>query len=340
MEFKKRSTDSNRNTVKGATKRKSTFRNERTELQPRQRSPFPKDDTRTENANQDTNQDTSIVQPKVEKENSKDRTNRPLRADRTKKQTTEKAEIRPDMKAEINENVRLNKYIADCGIAARRKADEHIKNGLVTVNGNIIKEPGFRVTEGDKVTFSGNVVKPINDRVYLLLNKPKDVITSSSDEKGRRTVMDLVKDAVKERIFPVGRLDRDTTGLLLLTNDGELAEKLSHPSRKMRKLYHATLDKPLTKFHLESIAQGLTLEDGPVQVDAVNYDESGKDKKEIMIEIHVGRNRIVRRIFEHLGYEVTKLDRLYYAGLTKKDLPRGRYRYLTEREVIMLKHFS
>jgi 23S rRNA pseudouridine2605 synthase len=152
--------------------------------------------------------------------------------------------------------------------------------------------------------------------------------------------MDLVKDAVKERIFPVGRLDRDTTGLLLLTNDGELAERLSHPSRKMRKLYHATLDKPLTKFHLESIAQGLILEDGPVQVDAVNYDESGKDKKEIMIEIHVGRNRIVRRIFEHLGYEVVKLDRLYYAGLTKKDLPRGRYRYLTEREVIMLKHFS
>ena len=247
---------------------------------------------------------------------------------------------RPDIEAEINENIRLNKYIADCGIAARRKADELIRAGKVSVNGNVIEEPGFRVTEGDVIMYDGKQVKPVSSRVYLLLNKPKDVITTASDEKGRKTVMGLIDGAVKERIFPVGRLDRETTGLLLLTNDGELADKLAHPSRKIRKLYHATLDKPLTSRHLEDIRQGLTLEDGIVEVDAVNYATDKPDKKDIMIEIHVGRNRIVRRIFEHLGYEVEKLDRVFYAGLTKKDLPRGRYRYLTEREVIMLKHFS
>mgnify|MGYP002624273168 FL=1 len=234
--------------------------------------------------------------------------------------------------------MRLNKYVAHCGISSRRQANEYIKEGKVTVNGAIIKEPGHRVKKGDAVAFEGKVIQPEEKKIYILLNKPKDVVTTAKDERGRKTVLDLVKNRVQERIFPVGRLDRATTGLLLLTNDGDLAKKLSHPSHEVKKVYHVVLDKPVTKEHIEQIRNTITLEDGPAPVDGVDY-YKGKGKNEVGIEIHIGRNRIVRRIFEHFGYKVKRLDRVYYAGLTKKDLPRGFSRHLSEKEVIMLKHF-
>jgi 23S rRNA pseudouridine2605 synthase len=237
------------------------------------------------------------------------------------------------------EEMRLNKYIAHCGICSRRQAIEYVKDGLVSVNGAVVTEPGYLVRQGEVVRFKEQVIKPEQRKVYILMNKPKGYITTLSDERGRDTVMDLLKGKVKERVFPVGRLDRATTGLLVLTNDGELAKKLSHPSHKMKKVYHVVLDRPLPLADLERILQGLELEDGPVKVDAVGYVQ-GAGKNEIGIEIHVGRNRIVRRIFEHLGYEVKRLDRTFYAGLTKKDLPRGFWRHLSEKEVIMLKHFT
>ncbi len=241
-------------------------------------------------------------------------------------------------KKESEEKMRLNKYIAHCGICSRRQAAEHVKNGLVTVNGDKVLEPWLLVGPKDKVAFKGKLIKPEDKKVYLLMNKPKNIITTSSDEKGRKTVLDIVGNKVKERIYPVGRLDRDTTGLLLLTNDGDLAKKLSHPSHQVQKVYHVYLDKPVTKKDIEAIANGLELEDGPVPVDEIGYVKD-RDRSEVMIEIHIGRNRVVRRIFESRGYEVKKLDRIYFAGLTKKDLPRGRFRHLKEKEVIMLKHF-
>jgi len=235
--------------------------------------------------------------------------------------------------------MRLNKYIAHCGICSRRAAQEPIEKGLVTVNGKVVLEIGHRVMETDVVTFKNEVVKPETNMVYILMNKPKDTVTTLSDEKGRKTVMDIIGNKVKERIYPVGRLDRATTGLLLLTNDGDLAKKLSHPSHKVSKVYHVTLNKNVTAEHLEAIKKGLTLEDGLVKVDGVDWSK-GTSRNEVGIELHVGKNRIVRRIFEHLGYHVDKLDRVYYAGLTKKDVTRGFFRHLNEKEVIMLKHFT
>ena len=235
--------------------------------------------------------------------------------------------------------MRLNKYVAHCGICSRRKADEFIKQGFVKVNDQIINEPGHRVLEDDQVSFKGEIINPEEEKVYLLLNKPKNTITTVSDDRGRRTVMDIVAKATDVRIFPVGRLDRETTGLLLITNDGDLAKKLSHPSHEVVKFYHVTLDKPVSENHLEEIKNGLTLKDGPAPVLSANY-MTNADKNEVGIEIHIGRNRIVRRLFEHLGYNVVKLDRTYYAGLTKKNLSRGRFRHLSEKEVIMLKHFT
>ncbi len=237
------------------------------------------------------------------------------------------------------EGMRLNKFVAHSGLCSRRKAAELIKKGEVLVNGKAELEPGYEVKASDKITYKGKLLSPEERLVYLLMNKPKNTITTLSDDRGRKTVMDLIGDKVKERIFPVGRLDRNTTGLLLLTNDGELAKKLTHPKHEMQKVYHVTLDKPVTKRDLEQISAGLTLEDGPAPVDAVNY-LVDRPKKEVGIEIHIGRNRIVRRIFEHLGYTVVKLDRVFFAGLNKKDLPRGRFRHLTDREIVMLKHFS
>jgi len=235
-------------------------------------------------------------------------------------------------------DMRLNKYIAHAGIASRRKADELIAEGLVTVNGVVIKEMGHRVKSDDVIAFKGKTVKAENF-IYILLNKPKDYITTTNDERDRKTVMELIAGACKERVYPVGRLDRNTTGLLLLTNDGDLMQKLTHPSKGVKKVYQATLNNALTKADMEKIAAGVKLEDGLAQVDAIAYADP-KDKREIGIEIHIGKNRVVRRIFESLGYDVVKLDRVLFAELTKKDLPRGKWRFLREKEVIILKHLT
>lgn len=244
----------------------------------------------------------------------------------------------PTSESEEVIGMRLNKYVAHCGLCSRRKAAEYVKEGLIKVNGAVEKAPGYLVQDTDEVSFKGKKLEPEVRKVYLLLNKPKNTITTLNDEKGRRTVMDVVGNRIKERIFPVGRLDRETVGLLILTNDGDLAKKLSHPSHEVKKVYHAVLDKPLTEQDRKKIAKGLQLEDGLAPVDGIDY-VKGKTKNEVGIEVHIGRNRIVRRIFAHLGYTVVTLDRTYYAGLTKKDLPRGRHRHLTEQEIIMLKHF-
>lgn len=234
--------------------------------------------------------------------------------------------------------MRLNKYLAHCGIASRRAADAYILQGHVQVNGQVVQEMGFKVQPADEVRFKGKVVKPVDKFVYYLMNKPRNVMCTSIDEKGRRTVVDLLKSDVTERVYPVGRLDRNTTGLLLLTNDGELTKKLTHPSHKVPKVYHATLDKPFTLKDLETLRGGITLEDGDIRPDSLHYVEE-LGKHDLYIELHSGKNHIVRRIFEHMGYEVVKLDRVYYAGLTKKNLSRGRYRALTREEIRMLKHF-
>jgi 23S rRNA pseudouridine2605 synthase len=236
------------------------------------------------------------------------------------------------------EGMRLNKYVAHCGVCSRRQAADYIKEGLVTVNGEKELAPGYQVQQGDVIAYKGKIIRPEERKVYLLMNKPRGYITTVKDERGRKTVMDVIGDRVKERIFPVGRLDRETTGLLIMTNDGDLAKKLSHPSHEVKKFYQVVLDRSVRAEDIDAISRGLELEDGPAPVDNVGY-VAGASKKEVGIEIHIGRNRIVRRIFEHLGYEVKRLDRVYYAGLTKKDLPRGRFRHLTEKEIIMLKHF-
>ena len=234
--------------------------------------------------------------------------------------------------------MRLNKYLSHAGICSRRKAAELVKEGLVSLNGEIEKNPAVLVERHDKVKYKGKIVHARRGNIYLLLNKPKNTITTMSDERGRKTVWDIVESKVKERIFPVGRLDRNTTGLLLLTNDGDLAKKLSHPSHKVKKIYHVKLDKEVSQNHLKSILAGLELEDGKAIVDSIDYvADAGKD--EVGITIHMGKNRIVRRIFESLDYKVLRLDRILYAGLTKKDLPRGWSRFLSKKEVIMLKHF-
>lgn len=244
----------------------------------------------------------------------------------------------PAKPVKLEEPMRLNKYLSHCGIAARRQSAEFVKQGLVTVNGEVEPNPGYPVKPGDEVRYKGQVVKLEDRKVYILMNKPRDIITTASDEKGRKTVLDIIGNKVEERIFPVGRLDRNTSGLLLLTNDGDLAKKLSHPSHKVQKVYHVTLDKAFHRNDFEKVQKGLKLEDGLAMVDSLHYVEGTKD--ELEISLHIGKNRIVRRIFEHLGYEVIKLDRTYYAGLTKKDIGRGHFRHLTEQEVIMLKHFK
>ena len=237
--------------------------------------------------------------------------------------------------ADPDEPIRLNKFLANAGICSRREADEFITAGVVSVNGEIVTELGTKVKRSDEVKFHDQPVS-IERKVYVLLNKPKDCVTTSDDPQERKTVMDFVKGACKERIYPVGRLDRNTTGVLLLTNDGDLASKLTHPKFLKKKIYHVYCDKNVTKADLDQIVQGITLDDGEIHADAISY-ASDTDKSQVGIEIHSGKNRIVRRIFESLGYRVVKLDRVYFAGLTKKGLRRGDWRYLTEQEVAMLR---
>ena len=234
-----------------------------------------------------------------------------------------------------DEPIRLNKYLANAGVCSRREADEFIAAGVVKVNGEIVTELGTKVKRSDVVHFHDQQIS-IEKKVYVLLNKPKDYVTTSDDPQNRKTVMDLVKDACRERIYPVGRLDRNTTGVLLLTNDGELASKLTHPQYLKKKVYHVWLDKNVTAADMRLIADGVTLDDGEIRADAIEY-ASETDRKQVGIEIHSGRNRIVRRIFESLGYKVLKLDRVFFAGLTKKNVRRGDWIFLTEQEVNMLR---
>ena len=240
-----------------------------------------------------------------------------------------------DILTDPNEPIRLNKFLANAGICSRREADEFIAAGVVSVNGEVVTELGTKIKRTDEVKFHDEPVS-VERKVYVLLNKPKDCVTTSDDPQERKTVMHCVKDACKERIYPVGRLDRNTTGVLLLTNDGDLASKLTHPKFLKKKVYHVYCYKNVTKADLDQIAAGITLEDGEIHADAISY-ASETDKKQVGIEIHSGKNRIVRRIFESLGYKVVKLDRVYFAGLTKKGLKRGDWRFLTEMEVNMLR---
>jgi 23S rRNA pseudouridine2605 synthase len=241
--------------------------------------------------------------------------------------------------SEATEATRLNKFLSHAGIASRRAADNLILQGHVTVNGVVKQEMGYKVQPTDVVAYRGKTIKPVDKLVYYLLNKPRNVMSTASDERGRKTVLDILARKVKERVYPIGRLDRNTSGLILLTNDGELTKKLSHPSHKVPKVYHATLDRPLAQKDMDAIRNGVKLEDGEAKADSLHFMED-MTKRDVQIELHSGKNRIVRRMFEHLGYEVVKLDRTYYAGLTKKNLPRGFFRHLTVEEIRMLKHFT
>lgn len=234
-------------------------------------------------------------------------------------------------------NMPLNKFLAHCGVASRREAVTIVKEGKVKVNQSIVLEPAFKVSSQDDVVYNGKKISPTRNLVYILLNKPKDYITTTADPRERKTVLQLIKNATDERVYPVGRLDRNTSGVLLITNDGDLTQQLTHPSYNVKKLYEARLDKPLTKQHFAKILEGITLDDGEIHADALAYADD-RDNSIIGIEMHSGRNRIVRRIFEHLGYEVKALDRVMYATLTKKNVERGKWRYLNEKEIRNLKH--
>ena len=288
--------------------------------------------------------------PRERRFHDDDRPRRRFDDDRQRRDFDENEEPRRGRKGYIREKdpmydrpkatgeIRLNKYLADCGICSRREADDLIKAGCVMVNDEVITTMGYKVKTEDKVVYGGQTLNREKLR-YILLNKPKGYITTSDDPYERDTVMELVKNACHERIFPVGRLDKSTTGLLLFTNDGDLAKRLTHPSTEVPKLYQVTLNKPLTKNDMLRIAEGIELDDGPIAADAIAYDQDNDSKKVIGIELHSGRNRIVRRIFEHLGYEVEKLDRVMFAGLDKYRLPRGEWRFLTDLEVVNLKKF-
>jgi 23S rRNA pseudouridine2605 synthase len=255
------------------------------------------------------------------------------------KKTTQKTSHRTPETKTVEQAMPLNKFLAHCGVCSRRDAVALVTAGKVKVNNLVVTEPGYKVQPTDEVIYNNKKLFVTKNLVYILLNKPKDYITTSDDPQGRKTVLQLIKAATDERIYPIGRLDRNTSGVLLLTNDGDLTQKLSHPSYEVKKIYEVKLDKILTKAHFESILKGLTLEDGIVNVDSLAYADS-KDKSIIGIEIHSGRNRIVRRIFESLGYDVKGLDRVMYAGLTKKNVERGKWRYLSEKEIRLLKYLN
>ena len=230
--------------------------------------------------------------------------------------------------------IRLNRFLSNAGVASRRDADDLIKAGVVTVNGKIVTELGTKVGPGDRIHYGGQLLSTEKKR-YVLVNKPKDFITTTDDPRDRRTVMALIDDACTERLYPVGRLDRNTTGVLLMTNDGDLAKRLTHPSHGAEKIYHVTLDKNVTKADLDQLVEGVPLDDGPARADEAKYVD-GATKREVGLKLHMGRNRVVRRMFEALGYEVLKLDRVVFAGLIKKNIPRGNWRHLTESEVLFL----
>ncbi|MCE1199717.1 MAG: rRNA pseudouridine synthase [Marinilabiliales bacterium] len=249
-----------------------------------------------------------------------------------------KQNARPLRKSSSDDSIRLNRFIANAGMCSRREADTYIATGCVTVNGKIVSEMGHKIKMGDAVSFNGKLLT-IERKVYVLLNKPKGFVTTVEDPHADKTVMDLVQQACPERIYPVGRLDKNTTGLLMLTNDGDLTKRLTHPKYNRKKIYHVHLDQKVTRAHLDQIIDGIELEDGFVAADSVSYADE-EDKKQVGIEIHSGKNKIVRRIFEHLGYKVMKLDRVYFCGLTKKNLARGQWRFLTQEEINMLKMSS
>jgi 23S rRNA pseudouridine2605 synthase len=254
-----------------------------------------------------------------------------------KKETSDKEDSKQKI-SDWDKPIRLNKFLANSGICSRRDADELIKSCEVSVNGKVVQEQGIKVSPKDEITYKGKRISR-EQKVYILMNKPKDVVTTVRDKHAERTVIDLVENACPERVYPVGRLDKNTTGVLLLTNDGDLTKQLTHPSHKKKKIYHVQLDRDLTKADMMKIVDGITLEDESIQVDAISYVEE-KDRSQIGIEIHSGQNRIVRRIFESLDYKVKKLDRVYFAGLTKKNLPRGKWRFLTPQEISILKRKS
>ncbi len=264
---------------------------------------------------------------------------RPYERKPYKKKSFDKGTSKPQNESADDGTIRLNKYISNAGICSRREADTLIATGVVQVNGKIVTEMGYKVKPTDVIKYGGQTLRK-ERLVYLILNKPKDYITTYDDPQKRRTVLELIQGACKERIYPVGRLDRATTGLLMFTNDGELTKKLTHPRYGVRKVYHVELDKPLKRSDMDKIEAGLELEDGEIKVDEITYVGEGKDKSIVGIELHSGKNRIVRRIFEHLGYNVRKLDRVVFGPLTKKDMPRGRWRLLTDAEVGMLKMIS
>ena len=256
-----------------------------------------------------------------------------------KERKSQSRPIRKRVRETEPENIRLNKYIANAGVCSRREADELIKSGKVQVNGKVVTELGTKILPTDSVEFD-NKTLTLEKYRYILLNKPKAFITTVTDPQNRNTVMSLIQGACPERVYPVGRLDRNTTGLLLFTNDGTIAKKLTHPRYGIRKIYHIGLDRPLIKADMQQIADGIELDDGFIKVDSIQYITDGKDKSEIGMELHSGKNRVVRRIFEKLEYKVEKLDRVYLAGLTKKNLPRGKWRFLQEQEINMLKMIS
>lgn len=274
---------------------------------------------------------------KSEARNQKSSSNSKSQTSNSKPEINPKSPI-SNQKSELSQ-MPLNKFIAWSGVCGRREAADLIKAGKVLVNGQIIVEPPHRVSQQDNIRVNGKKIALQKNLVYILLNKPKDYITTTDDPEGRKTVMDLIKKATDERVFPVGRLDRNTTGVMLLTNDGELAQRLTHPKYEVKKIYEVRVDQPVTKQQLDTIANGITLEDGFIQPDAVAYADA-KDKSVIGIEIHSGRNRIVRRIFEHLGFKVKNLDRVMYGIFTKKNVDRGKWRFLSEKEIRLLKHLN
>ncbi|MBK9569673.1 MAG: rRNA pseudouridine synthase [Chitinophagaceae bacterium] len=281
---------------------------------------------------------------KKEKEEFFDKKKAETRAHRPGTQSRETGRSAPPIqishsRPETSDKMPLNKFMAHAGICGRREAADIVKKGLVKVNGEPVLEPGYKVSPKDEVRVNGKKIFLAKNLVYILLNKPKDYITTTDDPQGRKTVLDIIGRATSERVYPVGRLDRNTSGVLLFTNDGELAQKLTHPSNEIKKVYHVTLNKPLEKKDFEKILSGVMLEDGLASVDVLAYADM-KDKTQIGVEIHSGRNRIVRRLFEAMGYDVRNLDRVIFAGLTKKNIERGKFRFLSEKEVRDLKHFG